>query len=95
MLPAAARAQFDRSDQTCDALEPPKPPSNSVGQPRSITPPMLSALLNRLIEKPDMYQDEMAVFLFDEFDVLVTTQSISRERGPATCLPGTLWGGRD
>ena len=55
-----------------------KAPPNGVGRPRSVTPPMLSALLDRLIEKPNMYQDEMAVFLFDEFDVLVTTQSISR-----------------
>jgi len=38
---------------------------------------MLSALLERLIEKPELYQDEMAIFLYDEFDVLVTTSSIS------------------
>jgi hypothetical protein len=52
-------------------------PSSALAD-RSITPPMLSALLDRLIKKPNMHQDEMAVFLFDEFDVLVTTQSISR-----------------
>jgi hypothetical protein len=39
---------------------------------------MLSALLERLIEKPKLYQDEMVVFLYDKFDVLVTTSSISR-----------------
>jgi hypothetical protein len=39
---------------------------------------MLSALLEQLIEKPELYQDEMAIFLYDEFDVLVTTPSISR-----------------
>jgi hypothetical protein len=39
---------------------------------------MLEALCERLLEKPDLYQDEMAVFLWDEFRVLVTTYSISR-----------------
>jgi hypothetical protein len=38
----------------------------------------LSALCDRLIEKPDMYRDEMVVFLWDEFDTLVTTSSIGR-----------------
>jgi hypothetical protein len=37
---------------------------------------MLSALLERLIEKPELYQDEMVIFLYDEFDLLVTTSSI-------------------
>jgi hypothetical protein len=39
---------------------------------------MLEALCERLLEKPDLYQDEMAVFLWDEFRILVTTYSISR-----------------
>lgn len=39
---------------------------------------MLRALCDRLIEKPHMYQDEMILFLWDEFDILVTTYSISR-----------------
>ena len=55
-----------------------KAPANGVGRPRSITPPMLRTLCDRLIEKPHMYQDEMVVFLWDEFDILVTTDSISR-----------------
>jgi transposase len=55
-----------------------KAPANRVGRPRSITPPMLRALYDRLIEKPHMYQDEMVVFLWDEFGILVTTYSISR-----------------
>jgi hypothetical protein len=38
----------------------------------------LSVLLERLIEKPELYQDKIVVFLYDEFDVLVTTSSISR-----------------
>src|ERR1700722_16391860 len=32
-----------------------KSSSNDVGQPRSITPPMLDALCERLLEKPDLY----------------------------------------
>jgi transposase len=55
-----------------------KAPSNDVGRPRSITPPMLDALREYLLEKPEQYLDEMAVFLWDEFDVLVTTATISR-----------------
>jgi hypothetical protein len=35
-------------------------------------------MFERLIEKPELYQDEMVVFLYNEFDVLVTTSSISR-----------------
>src|SRR5438105_4068644 len=62
-----------------------KAPANGIGRPRSITPPMLSALCDRLIEKPHMYQDEMAVFLWDEFDILVTTHSIGR------ALKGAGW----
>ncbi|KAL0933551.1 uncharacterized protein CTRU02_212514 [Colletotrichum truncatum] len=53
-------------------------PPNGVGRPRSITPPMLSALCDRLIEKPDLYRDEMIVFLWDEFEIWVTASSISR-----------------
>jgi hypothetical protein len=37
---------------------------------------MLSALLEQLIEKPELYQDEMAIFLYDEFEVVVTTPTI-------------------
>jgi hypothetical protein len=39
---------------------------------------MLDALRERLLEKPGLYQDEMAVFLYDEFSVLITTSSIHR-----------------
>ncbi|KAL2005970.1 hypothetical protein VTN00DRAFT_9624 [Thermoascus crustaceus] len=53
-------------------------PRNGVGRPRSITPPMLEALCEHLMEKPTLYQDEMAVFLWDEFGKHVTMQSISR-----------------
>ena len=46
-----------------------KAPSNGVGRPRSVTPPMLDALCEHLLEKPNLYQDEMAIFLWDEFEV--------------------------
>jgi len=53
-------------------------PSNGVGRPRSVTRPMLDALCEHLLEKPNLYQDEMAVFLWDEFEVLITNFSIGR-----------------
>ncbi len=55
-----------------------KAPPNGVGRPRSITPPMLEALFEHLLEKPELYQDEMVLFLWDEFGVIVTVHSISR-----------------
>ena len=55
-----------------------KAPPNVAGRPKSITPVMLSALFDRLLEKPGMYQDEMVVFLWDEFETLVTTSIIGR-----------------
>ncbi len=55
-----------------------KAPSNGVGWPRSVTSPMLDALCEHLLEKPNLYQDEMAIYLWDEFEVLVTTFSIGR-----------------
>jgi hypothetical protein len=39
---------------------------------------MLEALCDHLLEKPGLYQEEMAVFLWDEFEVQVSTFSISR-----------------
>lgn len=53
-----------------------KAPANGAGRQRLVTPPMLAALCDRLIEEPGLYRDEMAVFLFDEFDVSLS--SISR-----------------
>ena len=53
-------------------------PANGGGRRQSITPPMLGALCDHLLEKPGLYQEEMAVFLWDEFEVRVSTHSISR-----------------
>jgi transposase len=55
-----------------------KAPANGGGRRRSITPPMLDALREHLFEKPGLYQEEMALFLWDEFGALVSTHSISR-----------------
>jgi transposase len=55
-----------------------KAPPNRAGRRRTITPPMLSALLEQLIQKPELYQDEMAIFLYDEFKAVLTTSTISR-----------------
>jgi transposase len=55
-----------------------KAPPNKVGRPRSLTPGMLEALCDHLLEKPNLYLDEMAIFLWDEFDVQATKSSISR-----------------
>lgn len=54
-----------------------KAPSNVGGRPRSITSSMLDALRKRLLEKPDLYQEEM-VHLRDEFNIEVSTQSVGR-----------------
>lgn len=40
---------------------------NKGGEPQSITPAMLEARYDHLLETPDLYLDEMAVFLWDEF----------------------------
>ena len=53
-------------------------PPNRIGRRRSITPPMLEALCDHLLEKPGLYLDEMVVFLRDEFQTLTTTSSIRR-----------------
>ena len=53
-------------------------PWNGGGRPRSVTPTMLEALREHLVEKPDRYLDEMAVFPLDEFGTLVPTSTISR-----------------
>lgn len=39
---------------------------------------MLDALCEHLLEKPELYQEEMVLFLLDEFKVNVTTFSVAR-----------------
>jgi hypothetical protein len=38
---------------------------------------MIDTLFQHLLEKPDRYLDEMVMFLWDEFEVLLTTAAIS------------------
>jgi transposase len=53
-------------------------PPTRIGRRRTVTPLMIEALCEHLSEKPGLYLDEMAVFLWDEFRTLVTTSSIRR-----------------
>ena len=53
-------------------------PSNKGGRPRSLTPLMTQVLCDHLLEKPQLYLDEMVVFLWDESQVPVTKWSDSR-----------------
>lgn len=53
-------------------------PNNGGGRQSMITPPMLAALLEYLVEKPGLYRDEMVVFLWDEFEMLVSEACIGR-----------------
>jgi hypothetical protein len=39
---------------------------------------MIAAICDHLIEKPGLYRDEIAVFLCDEFAIIVSLSSISR-----------------
>jgi hypothetical protein len=48
------------------------------GPPHVITLIMLEALCEHLVEKLDLYLDEMVEFLQDEFHLLVSTYTISR-----------------
>lgn len=42
------------------------------GRPQVITSVMFETLCDHLLDKPDLYLDEMAEFLYGEFDVLVS-----------------------
>jgi transposase len=53
-------------------------PTNRVGRRRTITPRILEALSDHLVFRPGLYLDEIAYFLWDEFETQVTTSSIRR-----------------
>lgn len=55
-----------------------KAPAIKGGRSRSLSPVMIKALCDHLLEKPHLYLDEMAVFLWDEFNVQIATSTISR-----------------
>jgi transposase len=48
------------------------------GRDLNLSKPMIAGLIRRLCEKPDMYLDEMAWFIWDEFHVVVSTSTLSR-----------------
>lgn len=54
-------------------------PRTIPGLQRRITVEAFDGLLQKLIEKPGMYLDEMAAWLFDEFGINVCEQTISKE----------------
>lgn len=54
-----------------------KAPPAKCGRPKSITPIMLEALCDHLLEKPYLYLDEMELFLLDEFEVHIPKSTIS------------------
>jgi transposase len=51
---------------------------NPGGRNPKLTKPMIAALIRHLFEKPDLYLDEMAWFLWDEFQVSVSASTISK-----------------
>ncbi|CRG92909.1 hypothetical protein PISL3812_09987 [Talaromyces islandicus] len=61
-----------------DKFGSPRAPSMRPGPKRVITPLILEALCDHLLEKPALYLDEMAVFLWDEFNIYVTISTISK-----------------
>ena len=55
-----------------------KAPPNKRGRPRTLTPVMIQALCDHLIEKPYLYLDEMVLFIWDEFQKKVTISCLCR-----------------
>jgi len=53
-------------------------PRNKPGRPRCITPEVGEAILERLREKPDQYQDEIAAYIEEVFEVPFSVYQISR-----------------
>jgi transposase len=53
-------------------------PKATGGRRSRILPHVLDALLDRLLVKPDLYLDEMAEFIWDEFNLSVSTDSVRR-----------------
>lgn len=53
-------------------------PRHRSGRPSSITSPMLAALREHLLEKPDEDLDGMVLFIWDEFGKLLSRWSVRR-----------------
>jgi transposase len=56
----------------------PYAPKNFGSRRSCILPYVLDALLERLITKPNLYLDEMAEFILDEFELSISVDSIRR-----------------
>jgi transposase len=71
-------------------------PRNGGGRCQSILPLMRDALCEDLLRKPDQYLDELVLFLWDEFEVLVSTSTgiiragVTRLRYPFDWWPAIL-----
>src|SRR4051812_1660791 len=76
-LSVAASTPSQTYDRTVDVLEPP----NRVGRRRTITPHLLSALLERLIEKPGLHQDEMVISYFSTTSNVLPGDSFHYQQG--------------
>ena len=55
-----------------------KAPANGAGRRRAITGPMLQSLCDQLLKRPDMYRDEMILFLRENFSTEVSRTTITR-----------------
>jgi hypothetical protein len=53
-----------------------KAPPNDAGRRRSVTPSMLEALRQRLLERAGLYIYEMVEYIWKEFRVMVTVSSV-------------------
>ena len=61
-------------------------PHNRWGRRSSMASPMLAALCEHLLEKPDKDLDDMVLFIWDEFGVLLTRWSIRKALSSANWL---------
>jgi hypothetical protein len=63
-------------------ISPPGPVS--VGRQPTIAPTILDALCDYLAEKPGLYVEEIAIFLYDKFNILLSSSSIKRALSQAS-----------
>lgn len=54
-LAGCSEGRYDDTERTSDASGRPGPPPGRPGRPRSVTPPMLNALCDRLVKKSTLY----------------------------------------
>ena len=64
----------------------PRPPPIPAGRPPNITPVMLDALCDHLAKKPGLYVEEVAILLWNYFNILPSSSSIKRDLSRASCI---------